>query len=138
MVLGKVQRENTMDTDLESIVKECKSVEVVEDNGVYLAIFHISPISELPYSRIELRVNQGDFEINQLDFFYAIQQDFAKDFGDTDYAQPHLRIKYNKVNVTRKDQKGLLDFSEYIVSINNFLKPSDKLEGYQMIDNRLN
>lgn len=137
MALGLSAPYQQNDVDLSNALKNCKEKKV-EDKGSYYRLKLVyNAISAAPVSVLYLRVNKEDFSLLQVDVYYSTEQDFSTTAGTTDYAKPHLKIRYKNITSTPQDKSYLFELSRYLKSSNNLLSPTGECEGYYLIDNRV-
>ncbi|NRA12677.1 MAG: hypothetical protein HRT57_12040 [Crocinitomicaceae bacterium] len=137
MALNMAQDVSNMEVDLNVILKDCKS-KTVEDKGSFYRIKLVySSTSSTPLSVLYFRIDKKKFTVLQIDMYYGTNQDFSTSRSATDYAQPHLKIKFKDITTNPSDKKELFMFSKYITTTDSLLSPSGNCKGYELIDNRV-
>ena len=138
VLLDVAQSNLNMEVDLSTILDGCTE-KTVTDKGTYYSIrLKFNQVSENPFSLVYLRVNKADYTLQQLDLYYAAEQNFSEVYSVQDNAKPHLKIKFSNINTNPKENIEIFEFSNYISVTNNFLAPVGDYKDYELIDNRLN
>ncbi len=137
VMLDLPQKNINMDIDPTVFLKNC-SEKHLEDKGKYYSItLKYSYGGESPFGEVKMRVNKKNFDVLQLDFYYATQRDFSEDFRVKDFDRPHLKIKFEKMTRKPKTKNEFFDLEKYVINLNNLLSTTNYCNGYELIDNRV-
>lgn len=133
--LSKGDVYNNKDFDFEKTLKECKEVKLEETEKNYYLTLHLKQSSQVPYTRIELKINKSNFHLIQLDLYYWHQEDFSEDVKKKDMHTPHMRVYYLEFN-RNKIPSEIFEFTHYFEKKGHFIKLKGELEKYELIDQR--
>ncbi len=137
MILGNAQKTMQQEVDLSSVLKECKSSELVEQGDYYKLIFRMNQTSGVPCSVILVYVNKSKYTLHRMDLYYSYFEDYSESFGTKDMHQPHLKIEFSSMDLKPKERKSLFVRSNYLEQENSELSPTGKCLGYELIDQRI-
>lgn len=137
MVLDLEAQQINAEVNISTVLNELKDVQLKDGRDSYTLLIRYKVSAQSPFSLVKMQVNKKSFRVEQLDFYYANQQDFSKSYKVKDYAQPHLRMTFSNTNTKPKEKAEYFNFSKYIEQRNNILIPTGKCSGYELIDNRV-
>lgn len=136
LMLRKAQKAAKPDMDLQGILASCSSTNVKEEGKNYRIELVFGPTSAAGFSSVVLLISRSDYQLHQIDLYYAGQQDFAEDDRPEDLHQPHLRIAFSAFDLKPKRHPELLDLSTYSETTNGTPVPKAFYAGYTLTDNR--
>lgn len=137
MVLGQSQNIVNQQADLSELLKNTKEVKLKEEAGIYEVTILYGEGNTSAFSVVKCKINAGSFQLEQLDLYYKMAQDFSNSSASKDMDYPHLRIKMTDiVSNSETERSELFKLSTYIDKKNNVLIPTGSCSGYELIDNR--
>lgn len=92
--------------------------------------------SQMPYSKIILYINKKDYSIKKQVLYLTSLINFSDDENKNDFSIPRLEIQYSNYSALTNQDKSLLKKNNYIVIINNKVRPSTKYKAYEIINTK--
>lgn len=98
-------------------------------------ILKAKPITQLPFSSIEIEIDKKTYNIKSQVFYYVSQIDFSKELRKTDLAPAKLEVTYknyrtNKFTLSDK----VFNSKQYVVKKNTKYVAVNKYKGYDIVD----
>jgi len=124
-----------LEGDLNTSLEMCRDVVVNTGTENDVITLFIKNETDLPYSRIELKVNKK-FWIQEIVFYYAGKQNFSGSYFKTDMAQPKLVVTYGEMKKRWQDKDGLADVSRFVVLDDDKTELASVYEHYKLMDLR--
>lgn len=137
MVIEQQQTFQSMNSDLEKSLNECRSVELEEKGDYYAITMTLKSTSQIPYSVVKLKIEKKKYFLTQMDLYYTDAANFSEKEVTTDMAQPHLKISFNDTTFSPKGKSELLTMTKYLVKNNSQLELTQDYKEYELIDNRI-
>lgn len=124
-----------MDGNIKSSLKRCRDVIVNEiDRGKRLTLL-LKGITDLPYARIEVEVN-NKYWIEKVTFFYANEVNFSGSSFDKEMARPKLVVTYGDLKKRWKDDGNIGETDRFFTERIDGIELSEAYKNYHVIDLR--
>jgi len=137
LVLDLAPKTINMEVDQAVVFNECSQVKLEEFDDFYVVKLIYKATSSLPFSVTKMRIHKGDYLLQQLDFYYTIQENFSNDRRHPEMDQPHLKIRFTDIDTHPKTKETFFKLDRYIGMNNNTIQPTGNCLGYELIDNRV-
>jgi hypothetical protein len=135
--------EKMFETDLEASLKYCGHIATVTSGDNLLLALYINKKNDLPYTRIDLEVDE-DFFLRSITLYYAAEVNFSKDFFNPQMDRAKMKIAYVGFKTSWKDDEKKLALNTYLSTgaddgqdHDGILIPSDLYKSYRVIDLRI-
>lgn len=117
-----------------SALKACSSFELEEKtNNWIVSLFFYGP-SNLPFYKLTITVNKSSYDLKEINIYYSSKVDFDPSFESSDWAKPHLKIKFNAT--TQSDiNSSIFDKENYYRITSGKLTLNSRYSAYQLINN---
>jgi hypothetical protein len=126
------------DIDFMAILKECKETKIEEKENYYYITLIINNLSQVEFSKVNIKVYKSNFHLAQIDMYYSHFEDFSKNNSVKDLQQPHLRMVYSKFSSKPSISSSIFNFESYFKTEKTIIKPIGAYTNYELIDYRLN
>lgn len=136
--LMKGETYKNQDIDFEKTIKECKEIKMEEEDTYYLITMVIKNASQVPFSKVKVKVNKSNFHLSQLDLYYSHLEDFSENPQKKDLHQPHVRVSYSKFSKKPSVTDGVFNYGMYVKTVNNMVSLTGTIKNYELIDQRIN
>lgn len=136
--LMKGEAYKNQDIDFEKTIKECKEIKMEEQDTYYLITMVIKTASQVPFSKVKVKVNKSNFHLAQLDLYYSHQEDFSENPQKKDLHQPYVRVLYSKFSKKPSVAESVFNYNTYVKTVNSRVLLAGTIKNYELIDQRIN
>jgi len=135
MLLDDFKTELNQDFDVSTFLSGSIETTLIEKESYYDVRITYESDRKNELSALHFHVNKSTYELQQLEMFFAKEQQFSSEFSSPDFAKPYLKITFAKMNTSPTSKPKLFDFSSYVSDAEEtILIP--KYNGYTLHDNR--
>lgn len=134
--LENIRKFNYGELDLAETLKFCSEKKIKKKNGFYVIDLIMDVKLNTGLQKISLKINSEDYQMNQLDLYYSVLQEFSKSNGIKELDLPSMRVTIYNFSVNPKKNEAMFEFSTYLSKVQNAFFPQAMYEGYTFIDNR--
>lgn len=135
---GTSNSDSSSPLNISGFINFFKTADVTETSDLFVCELISKDITMLPYSKVVLHINKKDYSIKKQILYLIKPMSFANNDNEKEISNPRLEITFSELDSKKVIPNSLFNISNYVDVSKSDVKPSNKLETYQLINTTQN